>query len=378
MKRKWTIFTALAVFLVLVVNLGFGAISTREIDGVRNKSVLNEEDLQIIDNFVTEAVRELVRTRDFTTVSRIRSVILARASSSRTSAAAQYAEQFSESSYKYITLGFEQAKELEPEERKLKAIINLLILIDGLEDLRLANLAMEKLNDKNTIVRYWAVHSITNAGIIKQLNSGEAAGLTLAEKIVGQLKELVDQVGPEIIALMTRFAAEVQIPQGEDLLLQIADMRIKRYADWTVKYELLDGEVLRLLYGKTTTSSSNKSGMGRRFGQLFSFVFQRYIKGQDFLGAAQKHQLASVLVEMENKYIVKITGIRQSTIKRVVEGGDYAALLQEHSRLLGDETRPGQLPLKLNFHYGNEPDGSGRTWPLALPEPPKELIIDKS
>jgi len=61
----------------------------------------------------------------------------------------------------------------------------------------------------------------------------------------------------------------------------------------------------------------------------------------------------------------------QSIIKKAVEQGDYVALLQEHSRLLGDETRPGQLSLELNFDYGENADGSKRTAPLVLPEPPQ-------
>lgn len=373
--NKWAIFAALAVSLVLAVNPGSGAINTRDIDEVRNKGVLDNEDRKIIDIFVAEAVQELVRYRDFTLISRVRSIILARDSSNKPSAAAQYAEQFSESSYKYISSGFEQTSGLEPEDRKLKVIINLLILIDGLEDPRLANLAMEKLNDENMVIRYWAVHSITNPGITEQLNSGEVADLILAKTIVEQLKELVEGANPEIIALMAQFAAAVNIPQGEDLLGQIVDMRTKRYADWTVEYELLDGTILKLLYGKISSAGQSNPDIARRFAQLYSYVIQMYVKGRDVLGAVEKQWLASVLVETEDKYISEIL-VRQLTIKRAVERGDYTVLLQEHSRLLGDETRPGQLPLKLNFDYGNNPDGSKRTVPLILQEPPNELIID--
>jgi len=46
--------------------------------------------------------------------------------------------------------------------------------------------------------------------------------------------------------------------------------------------------------------------------------------------------------------------------------------LLEHSRLLGDETRAGELPQKLNFDYGTSPNSTGLTAPLVLPEPPKK------
>ena len=97
MKDKWLSFAVLAAFLVLVINSGSEAVSTREIDVCCHKEVLDDGDLQIIDDFVADAVDELVKTKDFTSIARIRTVIIARSSSSTDSAKAQYAAQFSES-----------------------------------------------------------------------------------------------------------------------------------------------------------------------------------------------------------------------------------------------------------------------------------------
>jgi len=388
MKGKWLIFAVLVAFLVLVINSGSEAVSTREIDVCCHKEVLGDEDLRIIDDFVAEAVDELVKTKDFTSIAKIRAVILSRSSSSTDSAKAQYAAQFSESVHKHISKALEAAEELTPADRRFKMILNLLILVDSLEDLRLADLAMKWLNDENNAIRYWAVHSVTNLGITEQLNSGGAANLELAEKITEQLKALVESGSPEILALIVEFAARVDIPQGEELLLQIADMRIRKYADWTVEYELLDGAILKLLDSKIsshavslTGGSINKPAAACCFGQLYSYAIQRYIKGMDVLrkespglSDTQKEQLASVLVETEIFCISKRFQVAQSVIKVAIEQNDYTGLLQEHNRLLGEETRAGQLPLKLNFDYGVKPDGSRRIAPLALPEPPKELI----
>jgi hypothetical protein len=57
-------------------------------------------------------------------------------------------------------------------------------------------------------------------------------------------------------------------------------------------------------------------------------------------------------------------------VKSAVEQDDYTALIQEHDRLLGSETQVGQLPLKLDFDYGQKPNGDRRTAPPVLPEPP--------
>ena len=165
----------------------------------------------------------------------------------------------------------------------------------------------------------------------------------------------------------------MDIPQGEDLLLQIADIRISKYANWTVDYELLDATVLGLLCNKISAGGLNKPAIARRFGQLYSYAIQRYVKGRDFLDATVIGRLASVLVEIEDKCIRELLEKRQVVIKRAVERDDVTALLLEHNRLLGDETRAGELALKLNFDYGPSPDGNKRTAPLTLPEPPREI-----
>lgn len=372
MKIKRVIFGVLIVFLIPAMILRSKAVDTREIEQVRNKPVLDSKDLQIIDDFLAQAVQELVKTRDFTSIARTRTIIL-----SSQSDQGQYAQQFSESAYKYISLGLQQAKEL-PQERQFKVILNLLILVDGLKDPRLADLAIARLKDNNKAIRYWTVRCVTNPGLIRKLNTMEGANLRLARRIAEQLGELVDSSDPEILALMAEFAAEVNIPEGQDLLGQIADIRIKRYADWTVKYELLDSAILKFLYNKMASTSSpaggqgsNSSAVARRFGQLYSYAMQRYIKGQDFLRQNNKHYLASVLVETEDKCIGKLLGRPQSAIKRAVEQNDYSLLLQEYNRLFGDEIKAGELVSKLNFDYGTDPSGRKRMTPQPLPDPPK-------
>lgn len=374
MKFKRPFFAVFMVFLVLLLSSISKAVDTADIDAVRSKGVLDSRDLLVIDRFVGEAVDELVQVRDFTSVAKVRTVILSRSSSGTDSAAAQYAAQFSESAYKHISKGFEEASRLTPEDNRFKTVLNLLILVDSLGDIRLADLALAWVNDESPVIRYWAVHCVTNSGIIEKLNRGETGNPGLASEIAEQLKGLVESSSPEILVLMTEFAGGVAIDEAEELLLQIADARISRYSDWTVEYELLDGAILKALDGKIDASGEGVSAIGQRFGQLYSYVTQRYVKGRDILSAEQMQQLASVLVETEILCISKRTRIAQSVIKTAVEQEDYVAVMEEHNRLLGDQTRAGQLPTMLKFDYGKKPDGSSRTAPLVLPEPPKEQV----
>lgn len=378
MKVKRAFLIVLIVFPVLTANSSLMAASTIDIDRVRDKIVLNDQDFKIIDDFLANSIGAILKTRDFTSIAKLRTVILSRQKSNQDTQN-QYKNQFSESAYKYISEGFQQALILRPQERQTRVIINLLILIDGLQDPRLVDLAMEKLKDDNMAVRYWAVHSVTNTGILNQLNSDIPSNQKLAQEIIEQLKEIISSSSPEILALIARFAADLKIPQAEELLLQIADLRIERYADWTVKYELLDSIILKLIDNKITISSvpatgSKTTGMNnpdfaRRFAQLYSFAIQRYIKGTN-LNDTQKQHLITVLVETEEKCISKLLGQPQSAIRKAVEAKDMKALEAENDRLLGGRENTGLLPTKLGFDYGTNDDGSKRTTPLPLSDQP--------
>ncbi len=374
MKIKWLIFAVLVAFLVLLMNSGSVAVSTREVDTVRKKAVLDNSDLKIIDDFLAQAIQELVRTRDFTKIAKIRTVIL-----SRQSTQGQYAQQFSESARRHIATGFRDAQQLRRPERIIRVTINLLILMDGLQDLGLADQAMAMLKNEDMVIRYWAVHCLTNTNIITQLNA--ATNSNQASAIAAQLKDLIENSTPEIVVLIAQFAAGVNIPEAEQLLIQIADLRIKQYADWTVKYELYDSAILKFLSSKIPLPSQSPGGMlltttgtkpavARRFAQLYSYAIQRYIKGAVLLNDTQKSHLASVLVETEDKCIGRLLSNPQLTIRRALERQNAQAIITEHDRLLGTATTPGQLPTTLKFDYGSTTTGPKRTAPLPLPDPP--------
>lgn len=230
------------------------------------------------------------------------------------------------------------------------------------------------------VIRYWAVHCLTNPGIITKLNS--ATNSNQASAIAAQLKDLIETSTPEIVVLIAQFAAGVNIPEAEQLLIQIADVRIKRYADWTVKYELYDSAILKFLSSKIPlpsqspggtlpTTTSSKPALARRFAQLYSYAIQRYVKGSSagLLNDTQKSHLVTVLIETEDKCLGRLLGKPQLTIRRVVERKSMPAILAEHDRLLGTATTPGQLPTALKFDYSST-GSSTRTAPLPLPNPP--------
>ncbi|MHC4622336.1 MAG: hypothetical protein ACYS4W_00360 [Planctomycetota bacterium] len=364
MKSKILIIAVLAGFGLLAAASSSKAVSQRDIENVRNKSVLDRTDFEKIDTFVDEAVHELVRTRELASISKLRTVILQNAASNKPSAKAQYATQFYESAYKRIRQAFQEAQELPTDERRFVVTVSLLILVDGLlpnapDSPKLVGLALERLKDDNMVIRYWAVRITANPEVVKRLNSGNSE---LAQRIAEQLSNLVESSCPEIIALIAEFGGGVNAPEAESLLLQIADMRIRGYADWTVEQELLEDDVLKALCRKISSGGPNNPSLARRFGQLYSYAVQRYIMGRNHLSETQKRQLGSVLVETEDKCIRNLLAY-QVDIKKALEQNDYRALQAEHDELFA------KLARKYKYTYVDR-NGKQRPTPSPLREPP--------
>jgi len=341
------------------------AVDSLAMEAVRGKSVLDDADFKAIDDFVAKAVGEMLAAQDFSSISNARAIIVANSVSTQQNQT-QFAEQFSKSAQKHISSALQQAEGMTPadRDRSFKIVTNLLMLTDALTDVRLAEVALKYVDSKNEAIRYCAVHCLANPGITEKLNSPKV--IDTARQVTRRLDEIVATSSPDTLGLIASFAGSIKISEGETLILKVADRRIASYADWSVERELLDGDILRILGEKMASAGASKESIGRRFGQLFSYVLQRYIKGADVLYDVQKEQLVSVLVETEKTSLSKISGKLRFGIKKAIESGDTSALQKEHNDILGDETKAGEL----NINYGKDAGGVSITHPLALAAPP--------
>lgn len=369
---------ACAVLTSLVVLLSCPyclAVDTWPIDRVREKSVLSEEDFKIIEVFVQDATSELFDAQDFTQVARLRAVIVTRQSTQ-----GQYAEQYSKFLRKYIAEAFAKTEDIEDAVRRHRVRVNLMILVAELENPRLIDIALGGVDDKDESVQYWAVRGLTRGRLIEKAE-GAGGNSSATDKIASSFGEVVETASPEIVSVMADFCALANSEQSEALLLKISDWRIEKYAEWQATAGPIDVKVLKLLCDKLGAGASKadefstgRLAAGRRFGQLYSYALQKYVMAlqqKDLLDAEQREQLASVLVEIEDKCVGKLTGLQQAVIKRAVELDDYNMLILERGRLLGDTGRRGEIPQKFGFDYGTADDGSRLTQPRDLPEPPR-------
>ena len=358
---------SVSVFVILFLIFGASqvgfSLDSDAIEDVRNKTVLEGGDDDVIDDFWSEAVAELFATDDFTAASKIWIEVVSKSVSSNDN----YMKKFRESARRHLEKSLANCEDISDASLRMKIQVNLLIMMDRLGAVNLIDLAADYLDSKNTAVRYWAMHSIANEKIVKQLNSLDKKELPVKNTYDLLLQRIEEESSAEILALIVKFADKFRGEAGEKLLVKTADRRAKEYAAWDVKYEFLDSVLLKAL-GDRIVKAAKKAEMGKSFSQLYSYAIQRYIKGADVLTERQKAELETVLVETERKCIGNILGIPQQRIKKFIERDELAGLVTEHDRLLGNSDESGELVKILGFSYG-EQDGQKRGWPLELSEP---------
>ncbi len=357
--------------VLTLLTISRAQVDSRRIEEVLKKSVLTPEDLEVIDAFVSDAVGRLVRTIDFTEVAKTRAVIL-----NHQNTQAQYAQRFSEAVYREIGEGFDYARnEISDPDRRFKVFTNLLILINELNDPRLVDLAVRMIPYESCAVRYWAVRAATDPAVWDKLSQDQNAAAPVARKIIDACNQVVETSSPEVLNLAAQFAGRYNTVPTAELLGRVAEARIRHYADWAVKYELVDTAILKLLSERISSGGTANPQLAKQFAQLYSFAIQRYIRGvrDNALQELSRNYLAAVLVETEEQCIGELLGMPQANIRRAVEAGDMNALQAEHDKLLGGPNEKGALPAKLNFTYGAA--DNSRQAPLTLPEPPQRKAV---
>jgi hypothetical protein len=198
----------------------------------------------------------------------------------------------------------------------------------------------------------------------------------LAKQIISRFDKMVnDRTLPEILNLIVGFADVLDTPQADALLIRIADVRIKSYAAWKVKFELMDAGLLnslaRSIKANKTSSDREIAEIARRFAQLYSYAIQRYVSGFETLEASQKAQLKFVLADVEQSSVSKLLGRSQNVIKQYVNNSSQRSLDslgKEHDSLLGKASGAGRLGHELKFDYGTD-GGKPMTAPKRLAPP---------
>jgi hypothetical protein len=375
-KKPLAIVMTIFVAVVLGALAGAADLDTEQIDVVLEKAagggVLGGDDFEIIDDFVEDAIEQMILTEDLSESVDIRAQIVAR---SRRGMAGQYAVSFATSAAKHLTAAFDGLDKWDVGLRKNQAQRNIIVLAARIRSVELARLGLRAIDSDDLAVRYWAVIGVTNESVIAQLASQGTGDAELATEIVTRLKAMAQgQAQPEIQFLIAAFADKLGGNDGIGMLLAVSQARARVYESWTVEYELVDAEILKCL-GRAiplADTAQDKTDLSRSFAQLYSYAIQRYIAGAGILDEADMVQLASVIVDVEQNAVGKLLDTRQFAIKDAVEKKKPDVLQREHDFLLGSATRTGSLLEKLKFNYGTNATGEAIVWPKQLPGPPKK------
>jgi hypothetical protein len=359
-KSLFAVFIVIAV--VIFVNSAVFAADSSDIKVVFRKAnsaggALNRGDQEAISKFVSNSLDELVTALDYSEMLGIRKDIAAYSIKKKPS---RYSLAYATAIEKAFPPVMDKVKNISDPVRKTQLAISLMILLADVETMELAPLGMSMFDDKNAAVRYWAVSSVASVEVAEQLKSSATGDPKLAAKILSVFDKMINEKTlPEMLNLIAGFADALDSTEADEILIRIADIRIKSYAKWNVKYELMDAELInslcRTIRARKSASDTLKTEAARRFAQLYSCAIQRYILGFNTLDDIQKAHLTFVLSDVERFAIGKLLARPQTEIKQLVSSNNprgLEALEMEHDSLLGTVSKPGRLAQELNFDYG--------------------------
>jgi len=351
------------ILLAIIISAPVFAISTTQIDAVRNKEAIADTDSAIMEDFLKEAFSELLAKTEFSDAAALRNVIISKSSSATASGKILYDPKYLMIFTDELSNAFKEANGIKDSKIKNLMTANLLMLAYDIGNFDAAKSAMAYLQNTNDTIRYWAAKNFANPAVSNPLNQGQpSARQQMAVKILNAAK--AEQSG-DMLASYAQFAAGVKDATCNEILKAVAKTRIEQYLAWTVADEMADDAILKALADRTKTDAESTKEMAKSFATLYSLVVQRYIQGQQTISDTSKGYLAAVIVQGD-KTIPTFIPDWNGNFKRAIDK-DIASLLTESDGLFGSAAAAGRLPTTVGFEY----DGASKTAPPVLTKPTK-------
>ena len=332
---------------------------------------LSGADLNSIQGFIDEQLELMMFESDITKIVGYRIAVV----DERGEAPSQYSLQYVRALSKSLEGAFAKLAAQPDSNRKFYIQLNMLIMAAEMESVEMAQFGLNNINNPNAAMQYWAIKTIASPGIAKELSSPVTGDEDLKARIMSALQAAVRKgLYSSSLSQVVSFANAFEDKSAYDLLCRIAEQRMSAYESWSVDYELLDASILKALAKKTLLANNvtQKTACAKSFAQLYSYVIQRFILGQDVLSEDSKLQLTSVIADVEQETIgpEKFLDMNQQSMKQALIKKDLDDLQNEHNKLLGSENRSGRLASDMKFDYGQGSMGDPVTAPKKLPNPP--------
>jgi len=284
-----------------------------------------------------------------------------------------YATAYIAEAKRSIEVAFGDAQRIEDTRQRQMIERNLMILTAELKSSDLVPLALQRLDAEDDVIRYWAFKAVTHSSVIQQLTSDVTGDVETTEAILTGFKKRVSvETQAEIQKMVVRFCMVFDDPLARDILLLIADRRIKAYRDWTVRDEMLDVNLLMALGNVAILQqdTANKKTFGRKFSELYALTIQRCLKGKNVLSKGEIEQLLTVIAEVDQNVLAKTMGIKTGILTSLKR---KTGLEREYETLFGDRMRSGQLAAMFKFDYGKDDSGKPITAPPELGPMPEKI-----
>jgi hypothetical protein len=376
LQMKWVPFF---FFVLFSSSISLAVVPTQAITAVRERTeaasaALTDADKAEISKFILSALNDIFLSKTSEEMAKTRRQILEQKGTKELSLYATayltiFRDQMKTSAYAAI-------QRIEDPAQQMMVRRNLMILVSELKSLLLVEFGLDRTEEPDAVIRYWAVKSLTNPSIVQQLNSQttsdpEAAGKIFEKmQVVAQKEQL-----PEILVLVAGFGSAWKDNRSAELLGQLAARRIEEYKNCKVQNAWLDGQILNALAEKYLERKlpEEKTKTARSFALLLATVMQRWIQneakpaGQKDLSEDAAAQLITVMVETEDRILPRLEITAVGIRKTLERGGTLQPMYDE---LFGAPGRSPILTTRLKFDYGKDAEGRTLTTPPSLPPCP--------
>jgi hypothetical protein len=366
----------LSVFVFSISAWSMEALTMEQVRSQYNQSAtqLDAAAIEVIVNYWRKSLDTLMLSEDTEKIVELRLELKKYKGSDHLSF---YSSAYQKAAKEHLKVAIDTVGKWEDNAKKVRVERNLMILIAEIGSVGLVDLALPKLSNKDPMVRYWAVRSLTSKEIIDQ-SKPEAVTRddTRTAQIVAGLEDYLKATPDTVtIPLVTFFAGEINTAASRKMLLEIADRRIDAYMKWTVTNEQIDADILKSLgnVGVKTVDSAQKQELLSRFGQLYACVLGRFMQAEKKPWVSRE-RLISVIVEVEDKILTNSKYISGWSAKFRTNIGTNKPLNDDYNLLFGSNGQAGELAAKLNFNYGKDSSGKPLIVPRPLPLPPVSAV----
>lgn len=347
--------------------------STTQIESLRSRTQgssadLTASDKAVISKFWSATLDEMLLSDSSRECVEIRKQLAEQKGSEYLS---DYATTYVAEAKNDIETAFADAKRMQSDQQREMIERNLMILTAELKSPELAPLALQRLDAEDDVIRYWAFKAITNTAVIQQMTSDVTGDEQTTKTILDAFNKRASvESQPQILMMVIRFCASIDDPLARDILVLIADRRIKAYRDWTASDETLDVTLLTALGNVAMLRPEpDKNIFGRKFAELYALTIQRYLIGNESLSKTEIEDLMTVIAEVDQNVLGKVMGIKTGILTALKS---KRGLDREYETLFGDRLRSGQLAAMFKFDYGKDASGKPITVPQELGPMPEK------